>query len=706
MSSYAEANVPSQFDLDVILVIDHSGSMSWADPNKLALTAANLFIDMNFGSDSRVGYVMYSHYIVAQRGLTDLVSFSRDIKNEISAMEYGGWTDIALGVETALEIFANEPDRSRTPAIILLSDGNTSLEVPSGVQPRPIRSTVESNLALLYAVDNAASMGVPIFTVGFNHNGELDIATMELMARQTGGFSRETVIANDLPIIMFDIYSHLTGARGDDVIVETVPADGNMSVTIPIRDSSIHRAIVTIMSNQPVQDVALLDPSGAAGTFTQNSDASQLYTLITIMHPTMGDWVLSFVGTPGTTVSINFLSIYDVTFVFDLPRTAPEEATFSWRLENDMGADITDSYLLNLLYPSIFIRNLDTDEEIQLNFAAGQQSLTAQLPEGHYEAYMILDSHGILRESNLHTFTIHEFNPPPIPSPIGLRDGIYHVTLTTIFNPRTEISINNLVNFNPENRPITVSPIAGVWGNYVEWDFHSFDETIVLSALRAGRTEIPVNVQDVHGQTVTVIISVNIINGLVFVVIVLAVIIGIALLVITFMQTKKPKLNDPMSKLYIKMTLPASMAHDTPPEYALVLPAVKGKKTLRELINMNMSISEPYRVAMQSIGWFADNAILSAKSKSLLEIKIPQNAGYTIKVDKNAGKTAVAFNRNGGTEIRVGTMGGSGYDEYDEFVITLGNPPAFGGNTQIDYSDGFDTGTTNKNATTNDDNFW
>jgi Mg-chelatase subunit ChlD len=95
-----------QFDLDVIFVIDNSSSMNQADPDKLALTAANLFIDMCQGSDSRAGYVMYTHRINAQRDLTDLISFSTDIKREIAGMAYSGWTDIALGLQTALDMFA------------------------------------------------------------------------------------------------------------------------------------------------------------------------------------------------------------------------------------------------------------------------------------------------------------------------------------------------------------------------------------------------------------------------------------------------------------------------------------------------------------------------------------------------------------------------------------------------------------------------
>jgi hypothetical protein len=172
-------------------------------------------------------------------------------------------------------------------------------------------------------------------------------------------------------------------------------------------------------------------------------------------------------------------------------------------------------------------------------------------------------------------------------------------------------------------------------------------------------------------------------------------------------QAKKPTLNMPMSKLYIKMTLPDVFA-ESPPEAALTLPPLKGKKTLRELINMNVSIAEPYRAAFEGINWFADGTVFCATSKDLLEIKVPANPGYTVKVDKQAGKNTAAFNKNGGAEIRIGS-GGPGFDNYGEYIIVFGNAgPSYPSNEYFDAADGFDIGGADKKTGGSfaDDDFW
>ncbi|MCL2577102.1 MAG: VWA domain-containing protein [Defluviitaleaceae bacterium] len=721
MVSYAGASTPGRFDLDVIIVIDNSGSMRQADPDMLALTAANLFIDMNAGSDSRIGYVMYTQAIVGRRDLTELVSFRRDIKNEISATRWDprGWTDIALGIETALEMFANESDRSRMPMIILLSDGNTELEVPAHINPRPIRTTAESNAALEVAITDAANMGIPIYTIGFNFDGELDMPTMDRIAATTGGIMRETNVASNLPAIMGEIYSHITGARSSShrIIGTGYP----QSVVISVENNSIHSAMVTIISGRPIRDISFTDPRGAEyDGYDVNTDASGVYTLLTLTNPSMGDWTLTFTGSSGDIIFIDLLSIYDMEFVFDLPRTTPRpmgadysEAEFSWRLEDESGATVTDTDLINKLEPRLFLRSADTDTEQTINLNPGETSRVMHLIPGDYSAYMTLDSGGIIRTSHTHTFTVPEPPPEPgiapisfIPGQLG-RDDTYNVSMMTIFSASATIDLHDFIHVPVHNSIISITAGRGDWFDYIEWNYDSFRERIDLSAINAGSTEIRVTVtDDLDPETnLHFTIDINISSGWLPIIIAAAILLLIIIIIIAAIQAKKPKINDPMSKLYIKMSLPSNLDTEVPPEYALALPAIKGKKSLREIINMNMSISEPYRAAFAPISWFADRAVISAKSKSLLEIKIPSNAGCTVKVDKQTGKNSVVFGRDGGAEIRIGSTS-SGYDEYDEFVIEFGSPNKGGNNASMDFSDGFNIRNSQSTVKIDDDNFW
>ena len=658
-----------QFDLDVIFVIDNSGSMNQSDPNKLALTAANLFVDMCEGSDSRAGYVMYTHQIVAERELTDLISFSRDIKKEIAATKYvrNGDTDIALGLETALSMFAQEAaagTNTRKPVIILLSDGNTDL-------PKGPRTVAESQAALEQAKKDAANMGIPIFTVGFNHDGSLDMDTMQDIAHLTGGIMREAGSADELPGILREIYGDLTGATSENM---TMTATGSpQSVVIPVNVGSIYKTTITIMSSQPVSDISIAMPDGrdpGPDRVSTNTDPNGRYTLLTVFKPEVGDWVLTFTGTEGDTVSIDLLSIYDLTLVFDLPRTSLGMADFSWRLEEHTGAAITDPELLDVLEPVLHARNTATGDETVEAFPPGQRTMSLPFEGGDYEAYLAIENQGIVRTSNEQSFSVPFAPPLALSGSLSGSDNTYSVTLMTIFNEDDTVALRDLVDFAKENRPLTIGTEAGQWADIVDFDYSAADETIALSALSPGTEEITVTVSDPHGHSVDFYIAVKVRSGLIPIIAAALLLLAGAVAAIVIMLGKRPRLNDPMSKVGIKMALPTHSTYDTPQESALSLPQVKGKKTLQELINMNVSISEPYRLAFEPISWFPNGTVFSAKTKSLLEVKIPSSSGYTVKVDRQAGKGSVTFDRNGGTEIRIGSSEGADYSEY---VITLGN---------------------------------
>ncbi|MDR0273230.1 MAG: VWA domain-containing protein [Clostridiales bacterium] len=709
-------------DLDVIFVIDNSGSMNSADPRQIARTAVNLFIDSAEGSDSRIGFVFYSHTVEGTgrvRNFTDIISEvgRREIINAVNSVPRPTGTcdtDIALGIEAALDLFRDGRGTStRTPAIILLSDGNTDLPRRSG---RNTRTTEEAQAAILDVTQRAADNGIPIYTIGFNFDGRLDIGTMENIANTSGGQMHETSEAGELPLIMSDIYASLTGGSGRREIVIGTGFPQNFQ--FEIENSSIYRATLTIYphSNNPVTDISLTDPNNSPGSHSLRQDPGGRYVIITLLNPIPGEWTLTFTGTQGDRIEIDLLSAYDLELVFDLPRTGSGSAEFAWRLEDSTGAAINDADLIRLLGPTIFITNIDTGNKTEHQFSPGQTSMSLPLDPGDYEAVLELNSGGIARTSNTHRFTVPSGTappsgggtsgggtspPPPIPlPPTPLNDT--QITLMTIFNRNSSIDMRG-AGFAIEN----VIPLGEEWHEYAEFVYDELVNEINISALRSGYTEIRVEVEDTNGEKVYFTISVRILSGLIIIIPIPIVLIVILLIVVIFMSSKKPRLNDPMSKLYIKMTLPPDIDIETPPEDALVLPPVKGRKTLRDLLNMNVSLSEPYRIAFSQISWFADGTIFTARSKSQLEIKIPSNPGFTVKVDKLAGKNSVTFDRNGGTEIRIGYSGSSGFGDFEEYVILFGSAGSSGsgGNDYYDGSDGFDT-TSPVPSPKNDDPFW
>ena len=722
---------PGQFDMDIMFLLDNSGSMRYADRHPdspagplagihggtgeprqawLAASAANLFIDMASSFDTRVGYVMYTHRIERSRPLSEIRSPAtrQEVQRGIQSMMYGGYTDIAQALHYALDIFENEPDRSRPAAIIFLSDGD--VHFPGGRADE----RVAGRAATLVAAQRAAAMGIPIHTVGFDFadpiTGVVDPEDEELL-RQITSITNGTIAiapeASDLPVVMRNIFAALTGA--DVMPIFTGPVTGfEQEFTINIPHNSILQASITAMTSQPLEFVHLYNPDGVRlqeNDYNRAEDINGLYTNLTMLNPTMGDYILRFLGTEGDTISIDLLSIYEIVLVQNPPTGGVNEAVFSWRLEDNAGQDNDDPTLIGTIAPNIYITNVDTGEVYTYQFPMGVTEMTIPLSPGNYESYL---SHGELI-SNTETFVVLD-TPPP--DPCIVIEPIVSVRLWTIFpNLNTQdILLSDVINSPPANLPRVATSSMGYWEDHVEFVFNQAGagtESITIIARSSGSADdLRVTVTNTHGESVVFLIEVTVLSGFIILGAVAALLLLILLIIIIIIKSKKPYINDPMSKLHIRMSVPSSFPVDPPPEYLLSLPRIKGKKSLRELINVNAGIAEPYRQAFEHISWFADQTILSAKTRQLLEIKIPHNPAFQVKVDKMA-KPFALFDKNGGTEIRIGFENPtSGYDEY---VIELGNTGMNSDYGQSGFGDdSFDfTGASQPGgAPAKNDNFW
>lgn len=130
---------------DVLLVLDHSGSMAGA-PLDAAKDAAKRFVDqMDLGQD-RVGVVAFNQAAQLVQPLTGNASNARAA---IDALQAGGGTDIAAGLDAARRELTGPRRRAAAASVIvLLTDGQSA--------PLPAQR----------AADQAKLEGARIFTIG------------------------------------------------------------------------------------------------------------------------------------------------------------------------------------------------------------------------------------------------------------------------------------------------------------------------------------------------------------------------------------------------------------------------------------------------------------------------------------------------------------------------------------------------------------
>lgn len=201
LTGYAEEIVPEKEQLEIIFVIDSSGSMKTNDPSKIGLDMVQAFIDTMQTQGIRIGYVAYNNEILSYSAPETIETAEKrnKLKDQISSITYSRDTDIGLGVSRACELFSDEENTRRM--MVLISDGETDL--PAG----SLRTVEQSNQELEYCISQCRDENIPIYTIAF---GQYDgnITLLEKTAKETQAESYSAKNPEDLMEILYGIFQN------------------------------------------------------------------------------------------------------------------------------------------------------------------------------------------------------------------------------------------------------------------------------------------------------------------------------------------------------------------------------------------------------------------------------------------------------------------------------------------------------------------
>lgn len=184
---------PETLFLDVMLVLDSSGSMSWNDPNGYRRIAAKRFIDALLEGD-RVGVVDFDSYARLYQPLTADFPAAKAAVDRIDA---SGGTDIASGVRLANEELITNGDPEHVKLTILLTDGEGYYD------PSLTTQAVENDIV--------------IYTIGLGSS--VDEGLLRSIAEATGGLYFPVASADQLP----DVFQRIPGGGGQDTDGDGLP---------------------------------------------------------------------------------------------------------------------------------------------------------------------------------------------------------------------------------------------------------------------------------------------------------------------------------------------------------------------------------------------------------------------------------------------------------------------------------------------------
>lgn len=587
----AQQTTADNMSFDVIFAIDGSGSMKKSDALKLRLTAGRLFTEMTYSNTSRAGFVQFTNIIMDSQGLTDLstedskASF-RDRLSGLQDSVKGSWdTDISLGLTQALNLLkeGDSFNGDRNPMIILLSDGNTDL--PNG--PRTVE---ESNAELTGTLSEAASLGVPIYSIGLNYHGKLDVDYMQNIANQTGGAFYNITTATDFNKYMTDIFGNV--ADGDLTGLNPAYIDGRFVTDFVIDNGSVLMANIVILTDKGVSDPQLIDPTGAVvpldadhgvivSTDTSDENKVSTYTILKIMYPVQGAWKVSVKGEADDAVQVNLLTTYDISFKLLNSRDpiAGNDINIYGKLVRG-DENITDSNLLSGAMAICTI--MDNKGNI----------VGENLPMTYNEEKHVFICKTNLEKSGNYYVTAHlegkdgSFSKEAAQYQLSIGRAKLTVSgrpdVSMWCNPiKTKASVDISQHVKSESLAELNCSIEDNGNNIVTADYNKDTGMLNITPLRTGTGYLKLIFSDAYGQSAELTVFVTVKSSWIWFIVAFAILAVIVALIAGIMKATKPVLKDSVT---VELSLPPMLANLTPSPATLAMPAKKSEVILGKLI--------------------------------------------------------------------------------------------------------------------------
>lgn len=404
--------------LDVVIVVDTSGSMKQTDSERLAVEAAKLFVDMMETAGSKVALVPFSHELGNVIPMTEIHSQSDKyvIKDALDGIRYTGDTDIGLALKAANEILAQDINSENRRVILFFTDGKIDL-------PKGSRTNEDSKADALDVANVAAEEEIPIYTIGLNSNGNVDQELISDLSAATGGRNYIVDNAEVLPQIFDEIYADFINSNiislGDFV------TDGVNFVEIPfsIENNSVLEANIIMLSDKALDEIQVIDPNGEnvmADSTHMIVEESDRYTLLKLITPGMGEWKLMVKGDDGCKVHVNLIFNYRVSLQCEAEvvfgETGPNIEVLAW-MDKD-GSKLTDKDLYQAFVGKVYLESESGSQVFDM--VTHEDSFSTSIPAddlyGEFTLFARIESESMYRESEPVALSI--LNSAPIISGI------------------------------------------------------------------------------------------------------------------------------------------------------------------------------------------------------------------------------------------------------------------------------------------------
>lgn len=299
---YAAEKNTQQNRYNIVFVTDESGSMEGTDPEKLRYEAIRRFVGLTAQTGNYLGSVSFNDKIASQQKIQAVEGFEQknEFANRIVMNSGPGWTNIGLGLKTAVETLDKDRNQSLPSAIILLTDGNTEMGDDEQTQ---------QSLALKAdAIESARRSEYKIYTICLNTNGSADSAEMQQIAFATGGEFTEVTNSKDLADVETVYYKMIFGSADGGEGGGEIPPTGKIEASFDVPEVGVEEINIIFEGNFTKCQVT--DPGGYTYSDAELKEMSMMgkgYSIVKIQNPKGGTWKGEIYGDPGTNITYKFL---------------------------------------------------------------------------------------------------------------------------------------------------------------------------------------------------------------------------------------------------------------------------------------------------------------------------------------------------------------------------------------------------------------
>ncbi len=609
--------------MDVVMIIDVSGSMDDTDPDGVAREAAKLFIDTMELSGSRVGIVSFSSQAtVVPLTEVDNVSDKRNLKRVIDGFENRGATDIGLALTEAVGVLENASNVGNEQMILFLTDGR--IDISSNGRNNQM-SLNDTNAAVEKAVDK-----YKIYTIGLNADGNVDKALLEDVAGKTGARSYVVDNAEELPDIFNGILADFIESNILDLGTYTLDGKAAQEIKVTVPDTGVVEANFVMVASKRITDLSVINPEGKYVSIDESSviwNQSKNYSILKMVKPVPGEWTLKMNGEPGCEIQIKNIFNYNLTITTEcvLDSSGAMLNVYGYIYDEDNNL-ITDGNVYSGFEATTFLMD-GAGKIIEIPMIVdGNRFLSDNseaIAEGAYTVWAELNSESVHRSSEPSTVEITfpkvSFNQGVMDT-IELKGFMAEEKTIDITECISSDSINNIA-FYSDNIMVTVDK-----GNVLSARLNIVDGErkckVTLKGKTDGEAVLKVVFTDRYGQKATkdILVKVDyVMYGLLPVII--GVVVVLAAAAAGFVAYKKKSVQTTKWKGFFKCTVAEGSNKN---EYMCSLAEYEGELTLSKVLSDNdirgEFVAEAANIKMV---FDAENDLISVVNRSKMKVEHP-----------------------------------------------------------------------------------